>query len=188
LGATKRRAPDRSYLEVFQLCRSLTLLAAKGAGVQAIDTVYTDLKDFAGCRSEAERAAETGFDGKLTIHPEQITAVNAAFSPSGAEIAEARELLAASERQVGAFRFKGRMVDRPHLKQAEKVLARAEVSNTEGAAPAASAPAWPEGPHHGKWFEELTEGLVIPHALTRTVTETDNLLFTTLSFNPAKLH
>jgi len=188
LGATKRRAPDGSYLEVFQLCRSLTLLAAKGAGVQAIDTVYTDLKDVAGCRSEAERAAETGFDGKLTIHPEQITAVNAAFSPSGAEIAEARELLAASEGQVGAFRFKGRMVDRPHLKQAEKVLARAEVSNTEGAAPAASAPAWPEGPHHGKWFEELTEGLVIPHALTRTVTETDNLLFTTLSLNPAKLH
>lgn len=45
-----------------------------------------------------------------------------------------------------------------------------------------------QGPHHGKWFDELREGMVIPHALTRTVTETDNLLFTTLSLNPAKLH
>lgn len=53
---------------------------------------------------------------------------------------------------------------------------------------AQEASAWPEGPHHGKWFDELVEGLIIPHALTRTVTETDNILFTTLSLNPAKLH
>merc|ERR1719210_171007 len=83
------------------------------------------------------------------------------------------------------------MVDKPHLKQAEKILDRAAAAGDATTAPAAAAPAapeWPEGPHHGKWFEELPEGLVVQHALTRTVTETDNTLFTTLSLNPAKLH
>jgi len=190
LGAKKRRDGTGSYLEVFQLCRSLTLLAAKGAGAQAIDTVYTDLKDLKGCRAEAERAADTGFDGKLTIHPDQIDVVNAAFSPSTAELADAKALLAAAEGQVGAFRWKGQMVDRPHLRQAQKAVDQAEASGLPDGAPASKPekPAWPVGPYHGKWFDELTEGLVIPHALTRTVTETDNVLFTTLSLNPAKLH
>lgn len=190
LGARRRRDGRGRYLEVFQLCRSLTLLAAKGANVQAIDTVFTDLKDIAGCREEAKRAAETGFDGKLTIHPAQIDVVNAAFSPSAAELQEARELLAASEGQAGAFSFKGQMVDRPHLRQAQRMIDRAGAASPEAvaAAEAAAAPAWPKGPYHGRWFEELTEGTVIPHALTRTVTETDNVLFTTLSMNPAQLH
>jgi acyl dehydratase len=43
-------------------------------------------------------------------------------------------------------------------------------------------------PHHGRWFEDLPVGLVVPHALTRTVTETDNILFTTMTMNPARLH
>jgi len=124
----------------------------------------------------------------LTIHPAQIDVVNAAFSPSTAELAEARELLAAAEGEVGAFRFKGKMVDMPHIKQARRALDRAENLGEDTEQVASGAPEWPDGPHHGKWFEELTEGLVIPHALTRTVTETDNLLFTTMSLNPAKLH
>lgn len=189
LGAKKRRDSAGNYLDVFQLCRSLTLLAAKGAGVQAIDTVYTDLRDVAGCGVEASRAADTGFDGKMTIHPNQIDVVNAAFSPTAAEVAEAQALLEASKGQAGAFRHEGRMVDIPHLKQAQKILDRADSCGTSAAMAApAGAPEWPDGPHHGKWLEELTEGLVIPHALTRTVTEADNTLFTCLSLNPAKLH
>jgi len=187
IGAKRRKDSDGNWLEVFNLCRSLTLLAAKGANVQAIDTVYTDLKDLKGCREESTKAADSGFDGKMTIHPAQIDMANIAFSPSAKELKEAHELLAASEGQVGAFRWKGQMIDRPHLRQAQRAIDRAEgIEAVEEAS--AGAPAWPEGPYHGKWFEELTEGLVIPHALTRTVTETDNLLFTTLSMNPAKLH
>jgi len=189
LGAKKRRDGTGNYLDVFQLCRSLTLLAAKGANVQAIDTVYTDLKDLKGCREESETSADTGFDGKLTIHPDQIDVVNAAFSPTPQELKAAQELLAAAESEPGAFRWKGQMVDKPHLKQAEKIVDRAAANDTGDAAPAApEKPAWPEGPHHGKWLDELEVGMVIPHALTRTVTETDNVLFTTLSLNPAKLH
>merc|ERR1719215_571942 len=122
LGAKKRRDSSGSYLEVFQLCRSLTLLAAKGAKVQAIDTVFTDLKDLKGCREESETSADTGFDGKLTIHPDQIDVVNAAFSPTPQELKAAQELLAAAESEPGAFRWKGQMVDKPHLKQAEKIV------------------------------------------------------------------
>lgn len=192
LGAKRRRDAGGTYLEVFQLCRSLTLLAAKGAKVQAIDTVFTDLKDLQGLQAESSRSADTGFDGKLTIHPDQIDVVNSCFSPSPSELAEARELLAAAEGQVGAFRFKGQMVDIPHFKQAQRLIDRAGPDAGAGQAAASSSssdkPAWPEGPHHGKWLEELKEGLVIQHALTRTVTETDNVLFTTLSLNPAKLH
>eukprot|EP00439_Symbiodinium_sp_Y106_P078842 s741_g17.t1 len=187
LGAKKRRDGSGQYLEVFQLCRSLTLLAAKGAKVQAIDTVYTNLKDLEGLRAESETSADTGFDGKLTIHPDQIDVVNAAFSPSSQEVAEATELLEAAKSQPGAFRFKGQMVDIPHFKQAQRILDRAD-STGPAAETTQKPPAWPEGPFHGKWLEELTEGLIIPHALTRTVSETDNLLFTTMTLNPARLH
>jgi len=185
MGVRRRKDSNGNWLEIFQLVRSLTLLAAKAANVQAIDTVYTDLKDIAGCRAEAERAADSGFDGKMTIHPAQIDVANAAFSPSASELQAARELLAAAEGQAGAFSWKGQMIDKPHLRQAERVVARAD-----GMEPlAAAAPqVAPETPIHGKWFDELPEGLVIQHALTRTVTEVDNILFTTLSLNPAKLH
>lgn len=74
-------------------------------------------------------------------------------------------------------------VDIPHFKQAQRILDRADL-----AGPSAPAKEAPVGPIHGKWLEELTEGLVIPHALTRTVTETDNVMFTTMTLNPAKLH
>merc|ERR1740121_1132409 len=82
------------------------------------------------------------------------------------------------------------MVDVPHLKQAQKIVDRglAHGGAPEGAAAPPEAPAWPKTPHHGKWLEELEVGMVIQHALTRTVTETDNVLFTTLSLNPAQLH
>lgn len=135
-------------------------------------------------RAESEKSADTGFDGKLTIHPDQIDVVNAAFAPTSEEVAEAQALLEAAKTQPGAFRFKGQMVDIPHFKQAQRIL-----DKMDDAGPSASSkPAWPEGPIHGKWLEELTEGMVIRHALTRTVSETDNLLFTTMTLNPARLH
>lgn len=65
-------------------------------------------------RAESQRSADTGFDGKLTIHPDQIDVVNAAFSPTSKEVAEAQELLEAAKAQPGAFRFKGQMVTRCH--------------------------------------------------------------------------
>mmetsp|Transcript_32240 Transcript_32240/g.83651 ORF Transcript_32240/g.83651 Transcript_32240/m.83651 type:complete len:267 (+) Transcript_32240:108-908(+) len=198
IGATATRDAAGRYLSVFEHARVQVLLAAKAAGVQAIDGVFTDLQNSKGLKSECAEGLQAGFDGKLSIHPNQIAEINAAFTPSHQEIADANELLAlfAENSGAGAFRFKGQMVDEPHVKRARAVLARAD------AAGVSLSPALPSGniqpapqssrpsvrPHHGKWFEELSEGLIIQHALTRTVTETDNILFTTMSLNPAALH
>lgn len=127
LGARRKRDSNGDYLEVFGFVRSYCLLAAAAAGVQPVDSVYTDIRDLAGLCRESETAADMGFTGKLTIHPDQIEVVNAAFTPSAEEIEKATALLAAFEenRQQGkqAFRFEGAMVDVPHLKRAQQLLA-----------------------------------------------------------------
>lgn len=129
LGASAIRNDSGEYLDVFRLVRSLTLLAAAAAGKQPVDTIFADIRDLKGLREECRRAAAMGFTGKLTIHPDQIEIVNEIFTPGPAEIAEARELLeaAAEHRRQGriAFRFKGQMVDVPHLKRARRILAKA---------------------------------------------------------------
>ena len=132
LGARANRDADGRYLEVFRYARVMTLLAAKAAGVQAIDGVYTDFRDTDGLRLESAEAAQMGYDGKLTIHPAQLETVNAAFTPTDEEVRESRELLAAFEenRRAGrmAFSHRGQMVDVPHLNRARAILERAECS------------------------------------------------------------
>lgn len=130
LGATRNRKPDGSYLDVYRHCRVQTLLSAAAGGVQPIDTVFVDIKDSKGLAAECQEAAWMGYTGKITIHPAQIDIVNAAFTPSEAEVATARELLDqfAEEQAAGrmAFTFRGQMVDVPHLNRARRVLERAQ--------------------------------------------------------------
>ena len=127
LGARRKRDANGNYLEVFAFVRSYTLLAAAAAGVQAIDSVYTDIRDLPGLCRESETAADMGFTGKLTIHPDQIEVVNAAFTPSPEELERASALMLAFEENQKqgkmAFRFEGAMVDAPHLKRASQLLA-----------------------------------------------------------------
>jgi len=117
------------YLDIPRYARVMCAVAASAAGVDAIDTVFTDLADLEGLSRECEEGVAMGFTGKISIHPTQIPVINAAFTPSGEEVEEARALVAAFEehraRGVYAFRFKGLMVDAPHLTRAKKVLARA---------------------------------------------------------------
>ena len=129
LGARASRDAHGRYLDVFRHARVMTLLAAAAAGVEAIDGVYVDIRDLDGLRAEARDAAQQGFAGKMTIHPEQIPIVNGAFTPSDEEVAESRALLEAFEKERGsgrlAFRFRGQMVDAPHLERARRILALA---------------------------------------------------------------
>jgi len=126
LGARANRDARGDYLEVFRYARIATLLAAAAAGIDAIDSVYVDFRDPDGLRREAESAAETGFVGKMTIHPDQIPIVNAAFTPSEDDVRAAEELVAAAARAgSGAFAHRGQMVDVPHVTRARKLLARA---------------------------------------------------------------
>ena len=130
LGAPRNRRPDGSYLELYKHCRNMTLLCAAAGGVQPIDTVFVDLKDEAGLVADCQEAAWMGYTGKITIHPSQIDIVNEHFSPSDAEIDEARRLVEAFEEAqregLMAISFEGKMVDVPHLNRARKLLERAQ--------------------------------------------------------------
>ena len=92
-----------------------------------MDGVFADFRDEDGLRAEAEAAAREGFTGKLAIHPAQVGVINAAFTPTAAEIDHARAIVDAFEAQpdAGVLSVSGRMVDRPHLVQARRVLERA---------------------------------------------------------------
>jgi len=129
LGARAKRDEQGNYLEVFSFVRSMCLLAAVAAKVQPIDAVYVDINNTTGLKQECKTAADMGFTAKLTIHPDQIDIVNEAFTPSAAEIEVAAALVAAFEERQAlgamAFRFEGEMVDVPHLKRAQQVLALA---------------------------------------------------------------
>ena len=126
LGAASKYDSDGALSFTYRLARSLCLAGAVAAGVQPVDGVYADFRDEAGLKAEAEAAAREGFTGKLAIHPDQVAVINAAFTPSADEVAHAREIVAAFEAQPGAgvLAVGGRMVDRPHLVQAKRVLER----------------------------------------------------------------
>ena len=110
------------------MVRSLALFAAHAAGVAAIETVYPDIADIEGLSAYVARGRRDGFTGMLAIHPAQIEAINGGFTPSAAEIAAAEEIVQAfrAHPAAGALRLNGRMIDRPHLEQARRLLARAE--------------------------------------------------------------
>jgi citrate lyase subunit beta / citryl-CoA lyase len=123
------RDAEGRFLDIPRHARVMCAVAAAAAGVPALDTVYTDIADLAGLRRECEEAVAMGFVGKISIHPSQIPVINEVLLPTAAEVAEARDLVAAFEEHarggVYAFRFKGLMVDAPHLARARKILARA---------------------------------------------------------------
>lgn len=130
LGARRNRDDAGRYLPVFEHCRAMTLLSACAAGVAPIDGVYVDFRDLEGLEAECREGVDMGFVGKMTIHPGQVDIVNRIFSPSEAELADARELLEAfaEHERAGrmAFAFRGEMVDVPHLERARRIVARAE--------------------------------------------------------------
>jgi citrate lyase subunit beta/citryl-CoA lyase len=127
IGASSAREEDGSYTPVYQIVRALVLLGAHAAGVEAIETVYPDLSDLAGLTAYAARGRRDGFTGMMAIHPSQVPVINAAFSPSSEEVEAARRVVAAfaANPQAGALQLDGRMIDRPHLKAAQRLLERA---------------------------------------------------------------
>lgn len=129
MGLGQVRDAEGRYLDIPRYARVMCAVAAAAAGVEAIDTVYTDIAELDGLRRECIDAVQMGFTGKISIHPHQIPVINAAFTPAPQEVEEARALVAAfaeaAGRGVYAFTFRGRMVDAPHLHRARRVLVRA---------------------------------------------------------------
>jgi citrate lyase subunit beta/citryl-CoA lyase len=131
-AAATREADGRTWTSPYALVRNLTLFAAVAAGAQPVDTVYVNFRDTEGLRLEAETAARDGFTGKMAIHPDQVAIINAAFTPSAADVAWARDVLAlfAANPSAGTLSHKGQMVDKPHMTRAQRILARAGQSAT----------------------------------------------------------
>ena len=126
LGASTNQDPAGGWAPTYRLVRSLCLLGARAAGVEPVETLHADFRDLDGLRRSSLAAAGEGFTGRLAIHPDQVPVINAAFVPSPDAVAHARRVVAAFEANpdAGAVGLDGAMLDMPHLKQAQAVLAR----------------------------------------------------------------
>jgi citrate lyase subunit beta/citryl-CoA lyase len=125
IGATTAREPDGSYTAPYELVRALTLFGAHAARVPAIETVFPRIDAPEALAAYVARARRDGFTGMMAIHPAQIAIINRGFSPTEQELAHARAIVAAfaANPGVGALKLDGRMIDRPHLVQAQRLLA-----------------------------------------------------------------
>ncbi len=123
LGATRNRTGGR-FNSPFVLARDLCLIAAAAAGVVPIDTIAADINDLDALKAESIAARHDGFLAKAVIHPKHVDIVNAAFMPTDEEIAWAERVVAAfAGNPSGVVKIDGMMLDKPHLRAAEKILA-----------------------------------------------------------------
>ena len=126
-----RRYPERNSEEIF-FARSMIVHAARAAGIAAIDTVFSDVNDVETLRRETEMIKQLGFDGKSVINPRQISVVNSVFTPTEKEIANAVAVMnAISEAEAkgsGVIALNGKMIDKPIVERAERVLMLAEAA------------------------------------------------------------
>lgn len=123
-GAVANRDDDGNWLPRFEMARSLCLFAAAAAEVAAVDTVYTDFRDLEGLLRYASQARRDGFSGMLAIHPAQVDVINAAFEPTAEELERAARIIRLFDENPGAgtVGLDGKMIDRPHLVQARRLL------------------------------------------------------------------
>jgi citrate lyase subunit beta/citryl-CoA lyase len=126
VGSISNKQPDGGWTQPYQLVRSLCLFGASAAGVPAFDTLHGDIRDDTGLRASCAEARRDGFSGKLAIHPDQVGPINECFTPSAAEIAHATRVVALFKDHpgVGTLALDGKMLDLPHLRQAEKILTK----------------------------------------------------------------
>lgn len=116
--------------------RRMLIIAARAAGVDALDTVFPRVTDDDGLRREAEFVKSLGYDGKSVIHPNQIPIIHSVYTPTEKEVETAKKIIQAAkdaaERGLGAVSVDGRMVDVPVVKRAEFTLVRAGVLPGKG--------------------------------------------------------
>lgn len=124
MGASRKRDVAGEWTDAFRMVRAQVLLTAHAAGVAPIDTLQADFRDLAALERAARASRADGFHGMLAIHPDQVPVINAAFTPDEEELAHARAIVEAfaADPAAGALQVDGKMVDRPHLEQARRLL------------------------------------------------------------------
>lgn len=133
LNATRKRAGDAhhgagEWTDALRMVRAAMLITAHAGGVLAVDTLHSDFRDLEGLASIAAASRADGFHGMLAIHPDQVPVINAAFSPTEGELAHARSVVEAfaASPGAGALSLNGRMIEKPHLAQARRLLGLAD--------------------------------------------------------------
>jgi citrate lyase subunit beta/citryl-CoA lyase len=127
LGASSNRTADGTLALPYQMARSLCLAGARAAGVSPVETAAMDFRDEDAVFQIATAARRDGFFGMMAIHPAQVLPINRAFSPTMAECDAASRIVAAfaAAGHPGVVAMEGRMLDIPHLRQAQSLLALA---------------------------------------------------------------
>ena len=130
IGSLANRDETGNFTPLYALVRNLCLITASAAGTEPMDTVYVDFKNEKGLEAETRIAKRDGFTGKMAIHPGQVDMINAVFTPSADEIAHAQKVADAFAANPGAgvASLDGKMIDMPHLKLANRVLAQAKAA------------------------------------------------------------
>ncbi|NIJ17774.1 HpcH/HpaI aldolase/citrate lyase family protein [Sphingobium vermicomposti] len=128
IGASGNIDATGEWTHTYKMVRSLCLLGAHAAGGEAVDTLYVDFRDPEGLRASCKASRAEGFSGRVAIHPAQVDIMNECFSPSPEEVDFARKVveLFAANPDSGTLGLDGKMLDIPHLKQAERTLAMHE--------------------------------------------------------------
>ncbi len=123
LGATANQAQGQ-WTDPYRLARSLCLAGAAAAGVEAVDTVAVDIRNLESVQTQAREARRDGFSAKAVIHPSHVEPVNQAFTPTPDERAWAERIVAAfaSQPEAGVVQLDGKMIDKPHLRAAHRIL------------------------------------------------------------------
>ncbi len=117
---------DLADWDAMLMARATIAAAASSAGVASYDVPFLDVADLTGLEAETRRSRALGMSGRACIHPAQVPAVNAAFTPAAVDVADARALLeAADAARAGAVLFKGKLVDRPVILAAQRLIDRA---------------------------------------------------------------
>ncbi|MBN2018385.1 MAG: HpcH/HpaI aldolase/citrate lyase family protein [Candidatus Cloacimonetes bacterium] len=126
IGVTRSKSEDECFF-----AKSMVVNAAKAAGKQAIDTVFSDVNDMEGLYENVKQAKALGFDGKGCIHPRQIRVIHKAFLPTVEELVKAESIIdafnAAKKEGKGVVSLGSKMIDAPVVKQAQKVLKMAKI-------------------------------------------------------------
>ncbi len=130
IGARSARDAAGRYTDVFRLARAMTVLAAGAAEVAAIDTIFPDFRNSAALAAECAEAERDGFTSKMAIHPDQVPIINEAFTPSREALERSAAIVAAFETagNAGVVGIDGKMYDRPHLRLAQRLLARGKAA------------------------------------------------------------
>ncbi|WP_037140457.1 HpcH/HpaI aldolase/citrate lyase family protein [Rhodococcoides fascians] len=126
VGASTNLGPTGEWAHTYQMVRSMTLMAARAAEVEPVETLYVDVRDAEGLAASSRRARAEGFSGRIAIHPGQVDTINTAFSPSAEEVDFALRVVEAFSADVGTVALDGKMLDAPHLAAARRVLALAK--------------------------------------------------------------